>query len=92
MGPDMIIWEGRQWGIHLLLKAVTLATINTSIPVLRAIYAAGWGLSGSWPLPGVAIKKGMIHLPDHAFFNLEGERSLSLLVLFGLLLGGHGDR
>jgi hypothetical protein len=43
-------------------------------------------------LPGVGIKKGMIRLLDHAFFNLEGERSLSLLALFGLLLGGHGDR
>jgi hypothetical protein len=29
---------------------------------------------------------------DHAFFNFEGKRSLSLLALFGLFLGGHGDR
>jgi hypothetical protein len=40
----------------------------------------------------VRQKKGMIHLPDHAFFNFEGKRSLSLPVFFGLFLGGHGDR
>jgi hypothetical protein len=34
----------------------------------------------------------MIHLRDHAFFNFEGQRSLSLLALFGLFLGGHGNR
>jgi hypothetical protein len=50
----------------------------------RPIITAGWGLSKSCPLPGVATKKrkkGMIHLLDHAFFNCEGQRSLSLLAL-----------
>ena len=27
-----------------------------------------------------------------AFLNFEGKRSLSLLALFGLFLGGHGNR
>jgi hypothetical protein len=40
----------------------------------------------------VRQKNGMIHLPDHAFFNFEGKRSLPLPVFFGLFLGGHGDR
>jgi hypothetical protein len=82
----------RGTGIHLLFKAVTQATINTSIPLLRATHAAGWGLSEFCPLPGGATKKGMIHLPDHAFCNFEGKRSLPLPVLFGLFLGGHDNR